>query len=291
MKSNQNIPLKSILKKLSVLRKPVLLILLLLCAYLLGYGIGYLTSDNFRTLPGSSSVQSASGGASSGNWGLSFQEEGQCPQGNTSIEELAEYNAYYAQDTEEKVLYLTFDAGYENGNTETILNALKKHNVSATFFVVGTYIESEPELIQRMIDEGHTVGNHTWHHPNMSGIETMEEFKKELTDVEDAFRQTTGQEMTKYYRPPQGIYSESNLEMAKELGYQTFFWSLAYVDWYADDQPTKEEAFDKLLGRIHPGAIVLLHSTSSTNAEILDELLTKWEEMGYQVRPLSELVK
>ena len=291
MKSNQNIPLKSILKKLSVLRKPVLLILLLLCAYLLGYGIGYLTSDNFRTLPGSSSVQSASGGASSGNWGLSFQEEGQCPQGNASIKELAEYNAYYAQDTEEKVLYLTFDAGYENGNTETILNALKKHNVSATFFVVGTYIESEPELIQRMIDEGHTVGNHTWHHPNMSGIETMEEFKKELTDVEDAFRQTTGQEMTKYYRPPQGIYSESNLEMAKELGYQTFFWSLAYVDWYADDQPTKEEAFDKLLGRIHPGAILLLHSTSSTNAEILDELLTKWEEMGYQVRPLSELVE
>lgn len=291
MKSNQNIPLKSILKKLSVLRKPVLLILLLPCAYLLGYGIGYLTSDNFRTLPGSSPVQSASGGASSGNWGLSFQEEGQCPQGNASIEELAEYNAYYAQDTEEKVLYLTFDAGYENGNTETILNALKKHNVSATFFVVGTYIESEPELIQRMIDEGHTVGNHTWHHPNMSGIETMEEFKKELTDVEDAFRQTTGQEMTKYYRPPQGIYSESNLEMAKELGYQTFFWSLAYVDWYADDQPTKEEAFDKLLGRIHPGAIVLLHSTSSTNAEILDELLTKWEEMGYQVRPLSELVE
>lgn len=291
MKSNQNFPLTSILKKLTVLRKPVLLILLLLCAYLLGYGIGYLTSDNFRTLPGSSSVQSASGGASSGNWGLSFQEEGQCPQGNASIEELAEYNAYYAQDTEEKVLYLTFDAGYENGNTETILNALKKHNVSATFFVVGTYIESEPELIQRMIDEGHTVGNHTWHHPNMSGIETMEEFKKELTDVEDAFRQTTGQEMTKYYRPPQGIYSESNLEMAKELGYQTFFWSLAYVDWYADDQPTKEEAFDKLLGRIHPGAIVLLHSTSSTNAEILDELLTKWEEMGYQVRPLSELVE
>ena len=291
MKSNQNFPLTSILKKLTVLRKPVLLILLLLCAYLLGYGIGYLTSDNFRTLPGSSSVQSASGGASSGNWGLSFQEEGQCPQGNASIKELAEYNAYYAQDTDEKVLYLTFDAGYENGNTETILNALKKHNVSATFFVVGTYIESEPELIQRMIDEGHTVGNHTWHHPNMSGIESMEEFKKELTAVEDAFRQTTGQEMTKYYRPPQGIYSESNLEMAKELGYQTFFWSLAYVDWYADDQPTKEEAFDKLLGRIHPGAIVLLHSTSSTNAEILDELLTKWEEMGYQVRPLSDLVK
>ena len=122
------------------------------------------------------------------------------------------------------MLYLTFDAGYENGNTEAILDALKKHNVSATFFVVGTYIESEPELIQRMVDEGHTVGNHTCITLICPGIETMEEFTKELTDVEDAFRQTTGQEMTKYYRPPQGIYSESNLEMAKELGYQTFFW-------------------------------------------------------------------
>ena len=264
-------------------------------AYLIGTGAALWQEQ----MPGRQQDESSNASApaeavsasAEGNWGLKFHENGKRPDGNATIEELARYDAYYAQDTEEKVLYLTFDAGYENGNTETILNALKKHNVSATFFVVGTYIESEPELIQRMIDEGHTVGNHTWHHPNMSGIETMEEFKKELTDVEDAFRQTTGQEMTKYYRPPQGIYSESNLEMAKELGYQTFFWSLAYVDWYADDQPTKEEAFDKLLGRIHPGAIVLLHSTSSTNAEILDELLTKWEEMGYQVRPLSELVE
>lgn len=95
--------------------------------------------------------------------------------------------------------------------------------------------------------------------------------------------------MTKYYRPPRGVYSTENLKMARELGYKTFFWSLAYVDWYQDDQPTEEEAFEKLLGRIHPGAIVLLHSTSSTNAQILDELLTKWEEMGYQIRPLSDL--
>ena len=113
----------------------------------------------------------------------------------------------------------------------------------------------------------------------------------ELEAVEDAYRELTGQEMTKYYRPPQGKYSESNLQMAQELGYQTFFWSLAYVDWYQDDQPSREEAFDKLLGRIHPGAVVLLHSTSSTNAEILDELLAKWEEMGYSVRPLSELAE
>ena len=236
------------------------------------------------------STKEVSAGAE-GNWGLSFQENGQLPIGNATIEELARYDAYYAQDTDDKVLYLTFDAGYENGNTAPILDALKKHNVSATFFVVGTYIESDPDLIRRMVEEGHTVGNHTWHHPDMSQIADMDSFKKEITAVEDAFLDVTGQEMTRYYRPPQGKYNEANLQMAKELGYKTFFWSLAYVDWYQDDQPAKEEAFDKLLGRIHPGAIVLLHSTSSTNAEIMDDLLTKWEEMGYQIRPLSELVE
>ena len=140
-----------------------------------------------------------------------------------------------------------------------------------------------------MLAEGHTVGNHTYHHPDMSQIASKEAFQKELQDVEKVYKETTGQDMVKFYRPPQGKYSVSNLQMAKELGYQTFFWSLAYVDWYENDQPTKEEAFDKLLGRIHPGAIVLLHSTSKTNAGILDELLTKWEEMGYTFRSLDQI--
>ena len=188
------------------------------------------------------------------------------------------------------MIYLTFDAGYENGNTEPILEALKKHNVSATFFVVGHYLESAPELIKRMVEEGHTVGNHTYHHPDMSQISDTASFQKEMDGVAELFKKITGQEMVKFYRPPQGKYSETNLQMAKEMGYHTFFWSLAYVDWYQDEQPTKEEAFDKLLGRIHPGAVVLLHSTSQTNGEILDELLTKWEEMGYSFKTLSELV-
>ena len=128
-------------------------------------------------------------------------------------------------------------------------------------------------------------------HPDMSKDSTKESFQKELSDVEKIYREITGKEMTKFYRPPQGIYSTQNLSMARELGYHTFFWSLAYVDWYQDNQPSKEEAFDKLLGRIHPGAIVLLHSTSSTNARILDELLGKWEEMGYQFRSLDYLVE
>ena len=135
------------------------------------------------------------------------------------------------------------------------------------------------------------VGNHTYHHPDMSKIATAESFQKELTDLETLFYQVTGQEMPRYYRPPQGKYSEANLQMAKDLGYTTFFWSLAYVDWYQDKQPSKEEAFDKLLNRIHPGAVVLLHSTSSTNAAILDELLTRWEEMGYRFESIDKLAE
>lgn len=224
------------------------------------------------------------------NWGLGFGQTGEKPTGNVSAEELKKYHAAYMDPTDEKVIYLTFDAGYENGNTPAILEALKKHDVSATFFVVGNYLETSPELVKRMVEEGHIVGNHTYHHPDMSKISDKQSFEKELKDLENLYTQVTGQTMKKYYRPPQGKYSENNLKMAQEMGYKTFFWSLAYVDWYEDDQPTKEEAFDKLLRRIHPGAIVLLHSTSKTNAEILDELLTKWEEMGYTFGSLKQLI-
>lgn len=224
------------------------------------------------------------------NWGLGFGAEGTQPTGTVSAQELKQYDAYYVGDKEEKVIYLTFDCGYENGNTEAILDALKKHNAPATFFVVGHFLETAPDIAKRMAAEGHTVGNHTYHHPDMSSIADITSFQKELDDTSNLYKEITGQEMAKYYRPPQGKYSTENLEMAKELGYDTFFWSLAYVDWNVDAQPTKDEAFDKLLSRIHPGAIVLLHSTSKTNGEILDELLTKWEEMGYTFKPLSELV-
>ncbi len=223
-----------------------------------------------------------------GNWGLSFQQDGETPVGNATSDYLKKFDAYFAEDTDEKVLYLTFDAGFENGNTSKILDALKKHNAHATFFVVGNYIETSPDLVKRMVTEGNTVGNHTYHHPDMSSLSTKEAFSKEIKDLEALYEKTVGQPISKYYRPPQGKYSESNLRMAQELGYKTFFWSLAYVDWYENDQPTKEVAFEKLLGRIHPGAIVLLHSTSQTNGDILDELLTKWEEMGYTFKTLDQ---
>ncbi|MCI9338411.1 MAG: polysaccharide deacetylase family protein [Lachnospiraceae bacterium] len=225
------------------------------------------------------------------DWGLGFGREGEKPTGNATTAELAGYDAYYCGPGEEKVIYLTFDCGYENGNTEPILDALKKHNAQATFFVVGHFLESAPEIAKRMAADGHTVGNHTYHHPDMSKISDKSSFQKEMDDVAALFKEVTGEEMAMYYRPPQGKYSTANLQMAKELGYSTFFWSLAYVDWNQDNQPDHEEAFSKLTGRIHPGAIVLLHSTSKTNGEIMDELLTKWEEMGYTFRPLSDLLE
>ena len=225
------------------------------------------------------------------NWGLGFGQTGEKPTGNVSAEELKKYHAAYMDPTDEKVIYLTFDAGYENGNTPAILDALKKHEAPATFFVVGNFISENQDLIKRMEAEGHIVGNHTMTHPDMSKISTQESFQKELSGVEDIYKEITGKEMTKFYRPPQGIYSTLNLSMAKEMGYHTFFWSLAYVDWYQDNQPDPQEAIEKLTRRIHPGAIVLLHSTSSTNAQILDELLNKWEDMGYSFHSLNELIE
>lgn len=224
-----------------------------------------------------------------GSWGLSFRQEGAPPIGNAGSDQLKQYDAVYLGDQSEKVLYLTFDAGYENGATEKILDTLKAHNVKATFFLVGNYIQRNADLVRRMAAEGHIVGNHTMHHYDMSKISDKAAFTKELQDLEVLYRETTDQELSKYYRPPQGIFSEENLRMAKELGYKTVFWSLAYVDWKNDAQPTREQAFEKLLPRTHNGAVVLLHSTSQTNAEILDELLSKWEEMGYRFGIIPEL--
>lgn len=224
-----------------------------------------------------------------GSWGLSFRQEGGAPQAPAGRAALGRLDAAYVGDGTERVLYLTFDAGYENGCTEKILDALQAHEAKAAFFLVGNYLQRNPELVRRMVREGHTVGNHTMHHPDMSKITDFSAFSEELQELEALFTQVTGEEMPKYYRPPQGNYSEENLKMAQRLGYKTVFWSLAYVDWKNDAQPSADYAFSKLLPRTHDGAVVLLHSTSQTNAQILDELLTRWEEMGYRFGTLEEL--
>lgn len=225
------------------------------------------------------------------NWGLSFREDGKAPIANATPRALKEYNAYYVGNDDDKVIYLTFDAGFENGYTSKILDTLKKHDVKAAFFLVGHYIEKEPGLVKRMIDEGHIVGNHTYNHPDMTKISNLEAFKKELVSLEELYKETTGLDMKKYYRPPQGKFNKENLMMANDLGYKTIFWSLAYVDWYNDKQPTKEQAFQKLVPRIHPGAVLLLHSTSKTNTEILDELLSKYKAEGYIFKTLDDLTE
>ena len=223
------------------------------------------------------------------SWGLSFKASGQAPQGPSSVEKLKEYDAAYVGNPEEKVLYLTFDAGYENGCTAQILDTLQKHNVKAAFFLVGNYLQKNADLVRRMVEEGHIVGNHTMHHPDMSAIAEKEAFQTELTDLESLFKEITGKELPKYYRPPQGIYSEENLKMAKELGYRTVFWSLAYKDWDNNNQPTRDYALGKLIPRSHNGAVILLHSTSKTTAEVLDELLTQWKNLGYRFETIDKL--
>ncbi|MBO5035571.1 MAG: delta-lactam-biosynthetic de-N-acetylase [Clostridia bacterium] len=215
------------------------------------------------------------------DWGIAFDKNNEPPRGNVSAEELKKNNAYFIGDTEDKTIYLTFDAGYENGQTAQILDTLKKHEVKAAFFIVSHYIKTAPELVKRMVEEGHIVANHTSTHPDMSKISTIESFTEELTGIEERYKELTGEDMPKFYRPPQGKFSEMNLEFAKQLGYTTVFWSLAYKDWDTQNQPSKEYALDKLNSRIHNGSIVLLHSTSQTNADILDELLTGWKEQGY----------
>ena len=223
-----------------------------------------------------------------GGWGLSFPTPGTAPAAPFTPERLGELDAAYLDPDGGKVLYLTFDAGYENGCTERILDILKEREVPAAFFLVGDYLERSADLVRRMVSEGHIVGNHTLTHPDMTGLDE-DAFAAELTGMEQLYEEVTGQTLPKFYRPPQGLYSEETLKMAQKLGYRTVFWSLAYADWNNDDQPDPDAAMEKLTGRIHDGAVILLHATSKTNAEILDRLILRWQDMGYRFAPLTEL--
>jgi peptidoglycan-N-acetylmuramic acid deacetylase len=266
--------------KKTMMSKVLPMALFLVSMFFVGRAVGYAVSQANSRMAKVMEME---------NWGLGFGREGTQPTGNATAAQLKAYDTYYIGNDSDKVIYLTFDCGYENGNTAPILDALKKHEAHATFFVVGHFLKTAPDNVKRMIEEGHTVGNHTYNHPDISAVAGWEEFKQEMEGVENLFREITGRELTKYYRPPQGKYNLENLRMAKKMGYSTFFWSLAYVDWLQDEQPTREGALEKLQKRVHPGAVVLLHCNSRTNGEIMDELLAKWEEMGYTFRPLSDL--
>ena len=188
-----------------------------------------------------------------------------------------------------KIAYLTFDAGYENGNISKILDVLAEKDVKGAFFILKNLIESNPELVIRMESEGHLVCNHTANHKNMSKVRNLADFEKELSLLDQAYVELTGNEIKKFYRPPEGSFSEQNLRHAKDLGYITVFWSFAYADWDNNNQPSYEYAKRKILDNIHNGAVMLLHPTSNTNAEILGEIIDIMRKEGYEFGTLDEL--
>ncbi|MBQ7355459.1 MAG: polysaccharide deacetylase family protein [Clostridia bacterium] len=205
---------------------------------------------------------------------------------------IEDYDAYYLDrsiNKNDKVIYLTFDAGYENGNVEKILDELHKHNAPGAFFILDNLITRAPELVKRMQAEGHLVCNHTKRHPDMTKISDRKAFAEQLTTLAEHYKELTGCEMPKIYRPPEGRYSKQNLEYAKSMGYKTVFWSFAYADWDNNRQMSEEAALQKILSHTHNGEIMLLHPTSATNAAIMDRLLTALEEEGYRFGKLTEL--
>lgn len=225
------------------------------------------------------------------NWYFNPRNDGKQPEPIKEANFFRNYNSYYVGDPTEKVLFLTFDAGYENNTTSSILDTLKKHNVKAHFFVVESYIRNNPDLIKRMEKEGHLVCNHSKSHISMAQVLDFEKFKSELISVEKAYEDITGKKMPKYFRPPMGKFSEQSLKYTQDLGYSSIFWSFAYVDWYNDKQPTHEYAKEKIYSRTHPGAIVLLHPNSKTNMEILDDVISHWKSEGYSLKTLDTITK
>ena len=224
------------------------------------------------------------------NWYYVGKGKDQIAEGpKESVSFLKENSAYYLGDTSKKVLYLTFDEGYENGNTGKILDILKEYKVPAAFFVVKPYIDTQPELIKRMVDEGHVVGNHTVHHPSMAQIRDKEKFEAEFTGVENAFKELTGQDMPKFFRPPMGKYSKKSLAMTKDLGYKTIFWSFAYKDWLVNNQPSESYAVEKICKGAHPGSIMLLHAVSNTNTKVLSSVIKTLQQEGYEFKSLNDL--
>lgn len=198
------------------------------------------------------------------------------------------YNAVtYDTKSTEKVLYLTFDCGYENGYTFKVLDTLKEKNVSAAFFCTLDHVKAEPELITRMIKEGHIVGNHSDNHPNFSKI-SRTQMAEEIQSMDNYLREKFGY-TSPYFRFPEGAYNESALDLVGSLGYKSVFWSLAYSDWDTSKQKGKQYAFDTVTARLHPGAIILLHSVSADNAEALGDIIDYALAQGYVFKPLTQL--
>ncbi|MDF0725892.1 delta-lactam-biosynthetic de-N-acetylase [Cytobacillus sp. S13-E01] len=224
------------------------------------------------------------------HWGFKKSKDHQPASAGKELDELlGKYHSFYLGDPQKKEIYLTFDNGYENGYTEKVLDVLKKKKVPATFFVTGHYLRSQTRLVERMAKEGHIVGNHSWHHPDLTKISDVR-LQKELDSVRDEIERITGKKGGIYLRPPRGIFSERTLALSEKLGYQNVFWSLAFVDWKIDQQKGWKYAYDNIIQQIHPGAILLLHTVSEDNAEALEHAIEDLEKQGYTFKSLDHLM-
>ena len=200
---------------------------------------------------------------------------------------LDKFDGIYLGNSEEKVIYLTFDEGYENGYTTTILDTLKEKDCPATFFVTMPYVKQNPDLVQRMIDEGHIVGNHSVNHPSMPEVTDDEKVKNEVLGLHDYVKENFDYEM-EFFRPPKGEYSERTVAICKELGYRNVLWSSAYADWDVNNQKGSEYAKNMILNYLHNGCVMLLHAVSKDNDAVLGEVIDEIRNRGYEIRPLSE---
>lgn len=221
------------------------------------------------------------------NWGFVRQKGMKPDVMEKDVQKLEAYNGYFMDRTEPKALYLTFDEGYENGYTSKILDVLEEKGVKAAFFVTGPYLESQTELVKRMIDDGHIVGNHTVNHINLPS-ESADKVKEELNNLNAKCEELYGVTM-KYMRPPEGAFSEKSLAVARDLGYKTILWSFAYKDWDVNNQKGYEYAFNSVTPYLHDGAILLLHAVSSDNAEALGDIIDYARNEGYEFKSLDEL--
>lgn len=222
-------------------------------------------------------------------WGIQRKNNHEQPNlGGKNAELISKYNGMAIGNKDKKYIYLTFDMGYEAGCTGKILDALKENNVKGAFFVTAHYVNTAGDLVKRMIDEGHIVGNHTVNHKSMPSL-SDEELKEEVMKLHQVVYEKYGYEM-KYLRPPKGEYSERTLSLCEKIGYKNVMWSFAYVDWIENKQPSESEAMDKIMPNLHNGEIMLLHATSKTNADIMDKMIKKVQEEGYEFRSLDEFV-
>ncbi|MBO9131009.1 delta-lactam-biosynthetic de-N-acetylase [Bacillus sp. 165] len=224
------------------------------------------------------------------HWGIPKAKDEIPPDaGEKFTSTVTKYDSFFLGNVKHKDIYLTFDNGYENGFTPKILDVLKEKKVPATFFVTGQFMKEHPKLVKRMVKEGHIIGNHSWHHPDLTQVSEVR-FRKELELIEEEYEQLTGKKDLKYLRPPQGIFSERTLAISREMGYYNVFWSLAFVDWKVDQQRGWQYAHDNVMKQIHPGAIILLHSISSDNAGALDKIIDDLRKRGYHFKSLDDLI-